>query len=73
VQCHLGLQQFYDTNYVDPDYGTDSEEEQLAKAEEEETRLLQQQQAAQMQEADFQLLKPAAPRRARAPKARQAR
>eukprot|EP00045_Choanoeca_perplexa_P005649 m.47475 g.47475 ORF g.47475 m.47475 type:complete len:521 (+) comp13228_c0_seq1:71-1633(+) len=47
--------QFYDTNFVDADYGTDSEDERMAAAEEEEALLLQQQQAQALNDADFGL------------------
>jgi hypothetical protein len=47
--------QFYDTNFVDPDFGTDSEDERMAAAEEEEALLLQQQQAETLDDADFGL------------------
>ena len=47
--------QFYDTNFVDPDFGTDSEDERAAAAEEEEAMLLQQQQAQALDDADFGL------------------
>eukprot|EP00049_Salpingoeca_infusionum_P014740 m.279312 g.279312 ORF g.279312 m.279312 type:complete len:494 (+) comp15741_c2_seq1:97-1578(+) len=46
-------QAFYNTDYVDFDYGTDSEDERQAEEEEEEARLLEQQQMAELDESDF--------------------
>ncbi len=49
---------FYNTDYVDPDLGSDSEDERAADEEEQEAKLLRARQVAQLQDDDFQSLAP---------------